>query len=61
MYSEWRDNQAATNSNNSGTSNTKEINNKALIESIKNFPLANKTPIEVFIWVAELQKLISKY
>ena len=59
MYSEWRDNQAATNSNNSGTSNTKEINNKALIESIKNFPLANKTPMEVFMWVANLQKMIS--
>ena len=26
-----------------------------LVAQIKNYPLANKTPMEVFVWVAGLQ------
>ena len=56
LYEEWYQNQIT---------NIKRVDRKYLEEytlkdTIKNYPLANKTPIEVFIWVAELQKLISK-
>ena len=56
LYEEWYQNQIA---------NIKRVDRKYLEEytlkdTIKNYPLANKTPIEVFIWVAKLQKLISK-
>ena len=56
LYEEWYQNQIT---------NIKRVDSKYLEEytlkdTIKNYPLANKTPIEVFIWVAELQKLISK-
>lgn len=37
---------------------TELINNTDLLEKIKKYPLGNKTPIEVFMWVAELQKQI---
>ena len=30
-----------------------------IVEQLKKYPLANKTPIEVFMWVANLQKMIS--
>ena len=42
------------------TSHREVIEEYTLKDTIKNYPLANKTPIEVFIWVAKLQKLISK-
>ena len=29
------------------------------VEQLKKYPLANKTPMEVFMWVANLQKMIS--
>ncbi len=56
LYEEWYQNQIT---------NIKRVDRKYLEEytlkdTIKNYPLANKTPIEVFIWVAELQKFISK-
>ena len=56
LYEEWYQNQIT---------NIKRVDRKYLEEytlkdTIKNYPLANKTPIEVFIWVAKLQKLISK-
>ena len=56
LYEEWYQNQIT---------NIKRVDSKYLEEynlkdTIKNYPLVNKTPIEVFIWVAELQKLISK-
>ena len=57
LYEEWYQNQIT---------NIKRVDSKYLEEytlkdTINNYPLANKTPIEVFIWVADLQKLISKY
>lgn len=30
-----------------------------IVEQLKKYPLANKTPMEVFMWVANLQKMIS--
>ena len=56
LYEEWYQNQIT---------NIKRVDRKYLEEytlkdTIKNYPLANKTPIEDFIWVAKLQKLISK-
>ena len=56
LYEEWYQNQIT---------NIKRVDRKYLEEytlkdTIKNYPLANKTPIEVFIWVAKLQKFISK-
>ena len=55
LYEEWYQNQIT---------NIKRVDRKYLEEytlkdTIKNYPLANKTPIEVFIWVADLQKMIS--
>ena len=59
MYSEWRNNQLANNSNSSDTSNsTKNFDTKVLIDSIKNYPLANKTPMDAFLFIKEIQKLI---
>ena len=56
LYEEWYQNQIT---------NIKRVDRKYLEEytlkdTIKNYPLANKTPIVVFIWVADLQKFISK-
>ena len=56
LYEEWYQNQIT---------NIKRVDRKYLEEytlkdTIKNYPLANKTPIEVFIWVADSQKFISK-
>ena len=30
-----------------------------IVEQLKKYPLANKTPMEVFMWVANLQKTLS--
>lgn len=30
-----------------------------IVEQLKKYPLANKTPMEVFMWVANLQKKLS--
>ena len=56
LYEEWYQNQIA----NIKREDSKYLEEYTLKDTIKNYPLANKTPIEVFIWVAELQKLISK-
>ena len=55
LYEEWYQNQIT---------NIKRVDSKYLEEynlkdTIKNYPLANKTPMEVFMWVANLQKMIS--
>jgi hypothetical protein len=34
---------------------TNKLNDLNVLEEIKNYPLANKTPMEVFIWVSGLQ------
>lgn len=34
---------------------TNKLNKNHILEEIKNYPLANKTPIEVFTWVAAIQ------
>ena len=56
LYEEWYQNQIA----NIKREDSKYLEEYNLKDTIKNYPLANKTPIEVFIWVAKLQKLISK-
>lgn len=56
LYEEWYQNQIA----NIKREDSKYLEEYTLKDTIKNYPLANKTPIEVFIWVAKLQKLISK-
>lgn len=56
-YHQWRSNLTAIEKNKANLSNNK-CDYSALIDSIKNYPLANKTPIEVFNWVSELQKNI---
>ena len=56
LYEEWYQNQIA----NIKREDSKYLEEYTLKDTIKNYPLANKTPIEVFIWVAELQKFISK-
>lgn len=38
--------------------NSKIENQQQIIEQLKNYPLATKTPIEVFAWVASLQSKI---
>lgn len=38
--------------------NSKNENHYQIIEQLKNYPLATKTPIEVFAWVASLQSKI---
>lgn len=55
IYEEWCQNQI----NNIKRLNAKHLNEDTLKDTIKNYPLANKTPIEVFIWVADLQKFIN--
>jgi hypothetical protein len=35
-------------------------NNQQIIDTIKNYPLATKTPIEVFEWIVNLQIKINK-
>ena len=56
LYEEWYQNQIA----NIKREDSKYLEEYTLKDTIKNYPLANKTPIEDFIWVAKLQKLISK-
>ena len=56
LYEEWYQNQIA----NIKREDSKYLEEYTLKDTIKNYPLANKTPIEVFIWVAKLQKFISK-
>lgn len=53
VYQNWQ-NQII----NSQPVNTKESNQQLIIMEIKNYPLATKTPIEVFAWVASLQSKI---
>ena len=57
-YHQWRSNLTELEKNKANLSNNIGDYN-TLIDSIKNYPLANKTPIEVFNWVSELQKSIS--
>jgi hypothetical protein len=52
-YQNWRDEVSNNQPNISKFSNHQQI-----IEQIKNYPLANKTSIEVFAWVASLQSKI---
>jgi hypothetical protein len=40
--------------------NSNSTNHHQIIDAIKNYPLANKTPIEVFEWVVNLQIKIKK-
>ena len=57
-YYQWRSNLTEIEKNKANLSNNIGDYN-TLIDSIKKYPLANKTPIEVFNWVSELQKSIS--
>ena len=57
-YYQWRSNLMEKEKNKAYLCNSIDDCN-ALIDDIKNYPLANKTPIEVFNWVSELQKNIS--
>ena len=38
---------------------TSKTETEYIVEQLKKYPLANKTPMEVFIWVANLQKTLS--
>ena len=38
---------------------TAKTETEYIVEQLKKYPLANKTPMEVFMWVANLQKMIS--
>lgn len=59
IYEEWYQNQIT----NIIRLNVKHRNEDTLKDTlkdrIKNYPLVNKTPIEVFIWVADLQKSLN--
>jgi len=59
-YIEWKNNHIIQWKNQMKSDlNTTVIDKNKTIEMIKKYPIANKTPIEVFIWVAELQKSLS--
>ena len=57
------DNESYTNWHNKVVKESFKISNTvteySIIEQLKKYPLANKTPIEVFMWVANLQKTLS--
>ena len=38
---------------------TSKTETEYIVEQLKKYPLANKTPMEVFMWVANLQKTLS--
>lgn len=52
-YQNWRDEVS-----NNQPDISKFSNHQQIIEQIKNYPLANKTPIEVFEWVVSLQNKV---
>ena len=59
-YTEWKNNLIIEWNNQMQTDvNTTVIDKNKMIEMIKQYPLANKTPMEVFIWVSELQKSLN--
>ena len=54
-YTNWKTQQITTSSTIKKEQQV-ALNDKTLIEQLKNYPLANKTPIEVFMWVAAMQQ-----
>ena len=38
---------------------TSKTETEYIVEQLKKYPLANKTPMEVFMWVSNLQKILS--
>ena len=41
-----------------GTEKNDKITTKRIIEELKNYPLATKTPVETFMWLSNLQQNI---
>lgn len=52
-YQDWRK-KIINNQNN----NTNKITAQQIVKELKEYTLANKTPIEAFVWLANLQKQI---